>query len=186
MAEEKRRREGEEEAELEYQGALIKVDPIFAERNIFEKIAGSLDQQVLKAMDEVIENLGGRDIEASTIAVKALSYKLKSLFIDPVLGQIIHPIHGKEILMDRIELMCDISLSVLQQRLQSLIDKIKTRQYSPDEDIGGKLAQLLYMYEILTLALRETMNQLLTLFHINVPPTKRPPLANVKIGFDIG
>jgi len=43
---------------------------------------------------------------------------------------------------------------------------------------------MLEWLELSFLTIRELLNRLLTSVHINAPPPVRPPLVNVKLGYD--
>ena len=72
-------------------------------------------------------------------------------------------------------------VSDMQLRLVKKIEEKKLR----GEDFENEIRELLQYPDTAFITVRELINRLLTALHINLPPELRPPLVNLKVGYDV-
>jgi len=173
VTERRRRRE-----EAEQPGYIIKVDSRAAEENLFRLLAYQADSKYAIKTPEVEE------IKRVPSKVSAYIHELTRHYFNTILGgQIISPYMGRDIVLDRAIPFTEVLLSMLHERIQNLSKEIESKKLR-GEDFEKEIRELLEYPEIAFITVRELLNRLLTAVHINAPPHLRPPLVNVKLGYD--
>jgi len=173
-----------EEMEFQPRGSIIKVIPDIANRSLF----GSLGQQVaedITDINKILEKLGETDVKNLPLQVSILVHYLLRNYTTTPLGYIIDPVNGTSILKDRMLQILQLLESIVERKIRELQREARIRRKDPGFDIGQKIDDIINLHHIIMLASRESMNRLRNLQSINARPDKRPPLANVKIGYDI-
>ena len=173
------RREAEERAQSP-RGVIIKIDSRQAEETLFKQMAYQISEDTrLSELPEEIEKIKDIPMKISTL----LHFLTKHYLSVPLGGQIISPLFGKEIVIDRIAQFSEMLLSVINNRLLELQHKIEEKKMK-GEDFEEEIREILTSIDISFIVVRELINRQLTAVHINAPVNLRPPLANVKIGFE--
>lgn len=173
----------DEETQIQSQGAIIKVYPDHAERNLFNKISIQANIDV-KELEQLLQEMGIEEIkELPSKEAVMLHFQLRNV-IGTTLGQIIDPVNGKGIVVDRIIQAYERVSAIVEKKIEKLI---KGMEYSKLNriDVIKEVEDIVQIYNISMRVLRETMNRLITLVSVNAPATLRPPLANVKLGYDL-
>ena len=169
--------------EYEIKGALIKIMPSLADQNLFRKLSVQI-QEDYKVVEQLLEALGS-EIKHQPAEVSTLVHSLLRNYTGTALGYIIDPLHSKSIIVDRITQICEIIMLITERRIMRLLDKVRKGQLAPNDDISREINNIIRLHEISMIAIREVTNRLITLARINAPAPYRPPLANVKMGFDL-
>ena len=186
MAEEPRAEEAEEGGRGRRRGrarqapqlSIIRIDSSVAEDYLFKQIAIQLLEPYTP------EDFETR-IEAIPKTVSRLVHVItKEYFSTPLGGQILDPRYSREILVDRVAQFIEILLSVQREYIRSLKERIRERRIR-GEDFEYELKRILNNFDVIFIVARELMNRLNVLMQINLPGRLRPPLANVKLGYEI-
>lgn len=176
-------RRGKETEELTegVKGVIIKVDPRNAEESLFKQMSYQVSEDTTihefpKEVDAI------KDIPTK---VSFLIHFLTKHYMGSVLGgQIISPHMGKDIYLDRSIQFAEVLVTIHNRRLSELEKKINEKKIR-GEDFEYELREMLEWLELSFLTIRELLNRLLTSVHVNAPPPVRPPLVNVKLGYDM-
>jgi len=161
-------------------GLVIKVDSRITEDTLFKEMAYQIPQQMLPS--EVSKDLA--DLSSVPRKVTQFVHSILQPYMSTILGgQIISPHMGKDIVIDRIIQFAEIMLVQVQSRLGALSKKIYEKKIR-GEDFEAELRDIFDTIDTSFITVRELINRLLTTVHINAPATIRPPLANIKIGYD--
>ncbi len=171
---EQRRRGGRATA----QGVIIRVDTAAAESHLFEKIA----KQLLEPYEP--EDAEARLQRIPLTVAKLLDLIMKHYVSTPLGGQILHPSESSDILIDRISQFAEILFAVQREYIREIKARIRSRTITKEE-IETQVRNLQQNFDIISITLRELMNRQYVLLQINAPAPLRPPLANIKMGFDI-
>ena len=161
-------------------GVIIKIDPRTCEDILFRQMAYQLGedtsiQEIPKEVDEIKE---------IPMRASMLMHFLTKNYLSTLLGgQIISPFMGKMIVLDRISQFGEILLSVCKRRISDLEKRIYEKKMR-GEDFEKEIREILEDFELTFIVIRELINRLLTALHINSPPPIRPPLVNIKLGYD--
>lgn len=173
----------ETQEQVQPQGAIIKVYPEHAERNLFRMLGIQINADV-KELEQLLHEMGIEEIKdlPSKEAVM-LHFQLRHT-TGTTLGQIIDPVNGKGIIVDRIIQTYERVSTIMEKKIEKLL---KNMEYSKLNkiDVVKEVDEIITLYDIAMRCVRETMNKLTTLVSINAPATLRPPLANVKLGYDL-
>jgi len=178
MAEEReeRRRERVETP----RGVIIRIDSRAAEEQFFRAMSYQISE------DTTIQEIPKEAEEIKSLPQKAsllIHFLTKHYFGSILGGQIISPHMGKDIVLDRIIQFAEMLLTIHQNRLNNLQKKILEKKLR-GEDFENELRELLEYLDMSFLVVRELINRQLTAVHVNAPPPLRPPLVNVKLGYD--
>jgi len=157
---------------------IIRVDSSIAEDYLFKQIAM-----------QMLEPYAPEDFEARIEMIpKAVSKLLhvitKDYFSTPLGGQIMDPRYSKEIVVDRICQFIEILIGVQREYINGLLQRMKSSRIG-GEDFEMEIKKILTNFNIIYIVARELMNRLLIVMQINLPSRMRPPLANVKLGYEI-
>jgi len=178
MAEEReeRRRERVETP----RGVIIKIDARAAEESLFRAMSYQISEDTtIQEIPKEVDEIKGLPLKASLL----IHFLTKHYFGSILGGQIISPHMGKDIVLDRIIQFTEMLLSIHHNRLTSLQKKIVEKKLR-GEDFESELRELLEYLDLVFIVVRELINRQLTAVHVNAPPPLRPPLVNVKLGYD--
>jgi len=176
---------GEEAKEYEARGAIIKIMSQTADQHLFRKLSLQVDEDY-KVIEEILRELGAEDeIRKQPLEISTLVHYLLKNYMGTALGQIIHPLHGKQIIVDRLIQITELLAIITERRISNMLERIRKGQIPPTEDVSKEIKTIIRMHQISMIAIREALNRFITLLHINAPAPLRPPLANVKMGYDL-
>ena len=155
--------------------ALIRIDPRLAMEGLFKGL-------YIQAADEyqVDEDLAAA--QSVSLRVHALVEALCKHYFGTVLGQVIHPRFGRGLVIDRIIAANEVIVGLLRRRLVDVLARI---QAADAEEAARLVETMLSDIEFTFIAMREVVNRFMTLLHLNLPASLRPPLANIRIGYDV-
>jgi len=159
-------------------GVIIRVDTESVERSLFQQIAKQLLEPYRP--EDYEQRLERIPLEVSKLVELIMKYYVST----PLGGQILDPVHSIDIIIDRIIQFVEILFTVQREYIHEIKSKIKNRTISREE-VEDLVRRLLQNYKIIFITTRELMNRLYVLLQINAPAKIRPPLANVKIGYDV-
>lgn len=169
-------------AQLGGRVAVVRVDPIIAEENLFQK----LQQQVTptKEVAKTLKELS--DVEGGPQTVMALVHVLLRQVVASPLGHIVPPEMGAGIVKDRIVQAATSLLEVLKDMVRNVEAEIeKSLREGRDYEVEQNVRKMIAMHHFALIAIREVMNRYLVLYSINLPPELRPPLAHIKLGMEV-
>ena len=162
------------------QRVIIKIDPRTVEDILFRQMAYQISEETpIQEIPPEVETVK----ELPTRAAILIHFLTKHYMSTVLGGQIISPYMGRDIALDRIIQYAEMLLSVLYNRLQELEKEIRAKKMR-GEDFEKEVHLMLDNMEIILIVVREITNRILTAMHINSPPPLRPPLVNVKLGYD--
>jgi hypothetical protein len=169
-----------EETRFVPRGAILRVDPSVAE-NLFKGITYNLPSEV--TLKEIEDQLRA-ELSKTPSKVAALIHFGSRVYFQTLLGGQIIPPQARQVLMDRVSQFAQILFQMELKRIRELKAKIQQKALS-GEAFEQELQEI--EEEIVTyfIAIREFINRMLTVLYINAPANVRPPLANVKLGFEI-
>lgn len=160
-------------------GVIIKVDTTSVEESLFKQIA----QQIVEYRPTKVEEEDTIGKLAESI-VRIVHIVTKNYFASPLGGQIIDPRRSKNIVVDRIIQFSEILLSVYREYVDAVERKVYEKSINPEE-VEKTISDLVFKIPVIFLAIRELINRMYQLLQINAPANERPPLANIKIGYDL-
>lgn len=175
-----------EEEEIEYKGALIKIQPQFSEQFLFRGMQSQVSEDVRMIEEVLREELKADEVRKQPVEFGVIVHYLLRNYTSTLLGQIVHPIHGRVVIRDRIVQIAETLLMVVERKYRKIMEQIEEGRIPPTENLREEIERILRLHTTAMLAIRESVNRLQTLHHINAPPTQRPPLANTKIGYELG
>ncbi len=178
MAEARRRPSRRAEREGEGARGIIRVEAGLAEENLFKQLA----LQILEAYAP--EEFETRIESMPRMVAKLVHIITKEYFSTPLGGQILDPRYSRDIVIDRVCQFMEVLLNVHRRYIEELLQNIQYKKMK-GEEFRDELAKILNNFKIIYIVARELMNRLLVLSQINLPAPVRPPLANVKLGFEI-
>lgn len=174
------RRRREEPEGGEPPAMVIRIDPKAVEETLFREFHYQMEVDEKEGLPEDAEAIKGVPSKiAGLIQVLTRHY-----FSSVLGGKIISPHFGKDILIDRAIQFTEILFSIHTQRIADLVKKIEEKRIR-GEDFENEIRELLQYPETAFITVRELINRLLTALHINLPPELRPPLVNLKVGYDV-
>jgi len=162
-------------------GYIIKIDSARAEQILFEEMAHNY-AKILKA-PEIPDDI--RQLGKPPDRVALIVHLMMMHYTGTMLGgQIISPQFGLDIFIDRVIQVAEILLHrVGVEKLRELGRKIREKKVK-GEDVIRELQEIQAWKTDVFIATREVINRFLTAMHINAPPPVRPPLVNIKLGYD--
>jgi len=159
---------------------VIKVDPKIVDETLFREFQIQMEVEPQEQLPEE-----AREIKEIPAKVASLIQVLtKHYFASALGGKIISPHFGRDILIDRAIQFTEILFSIHRQRISTLVKKIEEKKLM-GEDFEKEIRELIEYPDLAFVTVRELLNRLLTALHINLPPELRPPLVNVKLGYDV-
>jgi len=162
--------------------AIVRIDPTVAEEALFRK----LQQQVIEdeKIDEVLARLS--ELKSGPEQVAAIVHVVMKQNVGTLLGYIIPPESGAGIIKDRIVQIAVVLLEMLREKVQRIEEEIsQSLREGKDYEVNDRVRELIQEHHSAIIAIREIMNRFLVLYHLNLPPGYRPPLAQVKLGMEV-
>ncbi len=158
---------------------LVRLDSMIAEKSLFEKLSYQVSRELVLPKEKE------KEIPAMTFAssVAMMVHSLLRHNTSTTLGHIVSPQWGRKIVVDRIIQACEILIEEYKSKVYETTSKILDKKLR-GEDFEGEVRELIEYQRLTLIAMREVINRYVTLFHINMPSPLRPPLANVKIGYE--
>lgn len=172
--------------EVEYLGTLIRVQPQLSEQFLFKSMQSQISEDVRMIEEVLREELKADEVRKQPVEFGVIVHYLLRNYTSTLLGQIVHPIYGRVVIRDRIVQIAETLLMVVERRYNQIMKQIEEGRIPPTESLREEIERILRLHTTAMLAIRESINRLQTLHHINAPPTQRPPLANTKIGYELG
>ena len=162
--------------------AIVKIDTFSAEENIFQK----LQQQVVSdgKIEKILEEY--KDVESGPQLVMALVHMMMRQVVASPLGHIIPPEAGSSIVKDRIVQAATTILEMLTDKLRQIDEDIeRSMREGKEYEVDKNVRKMIVLHQSAMTAIREIMNRYLVLYSMNLPPSMRPPLMQVKLGMEI-
>ncbi len=164
---------------------LVKINPAVAEASLFTKLSVQLSPELVQEIKQGKSELlpPERIIVKYPNQVALMIHTLMRHNTSSVLGQIIPPSMGRTIIIDRISQAATVLLDEYREHVEKVTNKILEKKLR-GEDFEEEIRSLVEMQKLIMIALREITNRLAVLYAINLPVRARPPLANVKMGYE--
>jgi len=165
--------------EISMKPTIIQVDPGVVENSLFRSMGYQADSHDSLELTKELEELKGIPDKVGVLLELLTRNYLRTLLG----GQIISPLMGEDIVLDRVVQFTEMLMSVYIKNINKLVKNIEAKKIS-GEDFEIELVSLIEYMDSFFIVIREVMNRLITVMHINAPQPVRPPLVNVKIGYD--
>jgi len=120
--------------------------------------------------------------KAVSASLKLVNETLKDM-LSTFLGQIIDPRWNLPQFRDRACQIIEAMLEYYRKSVKLVIERIREKRLE-GMSIERELEKLDSIETIISIASREIINRLYTLMTINAPAEARPPLANVRLGYE--
>jgi len=162
--------------------AVLKIDPLIAEENLFQKLSKQVESD--SSIRKVLEEL--KSVQSGPARTAAIVHMMMRHNVSTLLGHIIPPQSGSKIIKDRIVQAATILLEMLREEVEKLEKEItQSIREGKDFEVGRNVKKMIQLHLDVLIAIREIMNRYIVLYSLNLPPEYRPPLAQVKLGVEV-
>jgi len=156
-----------------YPGSVvIRLDPVHVE-SLFKSLAEAI------VVEEEVKVEPPKIVKAAFALVNEMLKEQLSTF----LGQILDPRWMNEQFKDKSLRIVELLLDYYRQTARRIVERIKSKQMT-GLDVEEELDKLERLELTISVAAREAIDRMFALMVSNSPADFRPPLVNVKLGFE--